>query len=258
MSHSSHSNPVEPPFPGAGSPGPTPLITVLLAGKHTLLLDGLCRLLDEEDDIRVVATLDPSDQAPPVSPESVDVVVLSGDFDHLAEAAATSLRCPDSRARTVFADASDASHRALEALGLGIAAYLPRRATPLELKSAVRAIATHSDRVIISIPRDGLRRIDNQRNNIQIPQLEIEILSMVAAALTNGQIANRLSVSEAVVKRHLRNVFRRLGAVSRLDAVNKAHEARILPAQRSEPAPLRHIPKRSPRRTHGPLVLTER
>ncbi len=48
---------------------------------------------------------------------------------------------------------------------------------------------------------------------------------MVGRAMTNGQIAMRLDVTEATVKRHLRNIFGKLGAVSRIDAVNKAAKA---------------------------------
>jgi ATP/maltotriose-dependent transcriptional regulator MalT len=46
----------------------------------------------------------------------------------------------------------------------------------------------------------------------------------VAQALSNAQIATHLNLTEATVKRHLRNIFVKLGAVSRLDAVNKAEE----------------------------------
>ena len=47
---------------------------------------------------------------------------------------------------------------------------------------------------------------------------------MGGEALSNEQIVSRLSLKEATVKRHLRNVFVKLGAVSRIDAVNKATE----------------------------------
>jgi ATP/maltotriose-dependent transcriptional regulator MalT len=50
------------------------------------------------------------------------------------------------------------------------------------------------------------------------------VLDLVAQALSNAQIASRLHLTEATVKRHLRNIFVKLGAVSRLDAVNKAKE----------------------------------
>jgi DNA-binding CsgD family transcriptional regulator len=57
---------------------------------------------------------------------------------------------------------------------------------------------------------------------------EREVLELVALALSNSQVADRLSLTEATVKRHLRNVFAKLGAVSRIDAVNKAADAGLI------------------------------
>ncbi|MFC7591206.1 LuxR family transcriptional regulator [Nonomuraea antimicrobica] len=50
---------------------------------------------------------------------------------------------------------------------------------------------------------------------------EREVLSLVAEALSNAQVANRMGITEGTVKRHLRNIFGKLGAVSRMDAVIK-------------------------------------
>ncbi|WP_239012680.1 helix-turn-helix transcriptional regulator [Streptomyces sioyaensis] len=50
---------------------------------------------------------------------------------------------------------------------------------------------------------------------------ETEILEHVARALSNRQIASLLAISEGTVKRHLRNIFAKLDARSRMDAVNK-------------------------------------
>ncbi|MDQ0715112.1 DNA-binding NarL/FixJ family response regulator [Streptomyces luteogriseus] len=50
---------------------------------------------------------------------------------------------------------------------------------------------------------------------------ERQILDAVACALTNRQIARKLDISEGTVKRHLYNVFNKLGATSRMDAVLK-------------------------------------
>ena len=44
--------------------------------------------------------------------------------------------------------------------------------------------------------------------------------------MTNAQIARRLDLTEATVKSHLRRIFAKLGAVSRIDAVNKGGRQR--------------------------------
>jgi len=57
---------------------------------------------------------------------------------------------------------------------------------------------------------------------------EREVLTLVADALSNRQVAGRLSITEATVKRHLRNIYGKLDAVSRIDAVNKATAAALI------------------------------
>ncbi|UQX01225.1 LuxR C-terminal-related transcriptional regulator [Streptomyces sp. RerS4] len=51
---------------------------------------------------------------------------------------------------------------------------------------------------------------------------EREILEAVRAGLTNRLIGRRFEISEATVKRHLHNAYRKLGASSRVQALNKA------------------------------------
>ncbi|CAL9534754.1 HTH-type transcriptional regulator MalT [Streptomyces sp. enrichment culture] len=51
---------------------------------------------------------------------------------------------------------------------------------------------------------------------------EREVLEMVAKAMSNSQIARQLGITTATVKRHLNNIYGKLDAVSRIDAVNKA------------------------------------
>lgn len=51
---------------------------------------------------------------------------------------------------------------------------------------------------------------------------EREVIDAVSQAMTNRQIAQQLGISEGTVKRHLSNIFGKLGASSRMDAVRKA------------------------------------
>jgi DNA-binding CsgD family transcriptional regulator len=57
---------------------------------------------------------------------------------------------------------------------------------------------------------------------------ERQVLELAGQALSNAQIGARLYITEGTVKRHLTNIYAKLGAVSRLDAVNKAVAARLI------------------------------
>ena len=57
---------------------------------------------------------------------------------------------------------------------------------------------------------------------------EVEVLSSIASGATNREVAERLSISEKTVGRHLANVYAKLGVSSRTAAVAWAHENKVL------------------------------
>lgn len=54
------------------------------------------------------------------------------------------------------------------------------------------------------------------------------MIRLLAQARSNAEIARELFITEGTVKRHLNNIYRKLGAKSRMDAVQKAIESNIL------------------------------
>jgi len=57
---------------------------------------------------------------------------------------------------------------------------------------------------------------------------ELEILSMVATGLSNKHTANALSLKSETVKWHMKNIFRKLGVSSRVEAIQKARRNRLI------------------------------
>jgi DNA-binding NarL/FixJ family response regulator len=53
---------------------------------------------------------------------------------------------------------------------------------------------------------------------------ELEVLQLIAAGLTNGEIATRLVISQHTVHRHVTNILRKLGVSSRVAATAYAHQ----------------------------------
>jgi DNA-binding NarL/FixJ family response regulator len=107
-----------------------------------------------------------------------------------------------------------------ELLAAGASAYLLKSVTREELISTVRGVRS-DDRLLLSISRKSFEMVSGACPAVLYSR-EIEILELVAKAFSNLQIAHHLQIAEGTVKRHLRNIFTKLGAVSRLDAVNKA------------------------------------
>ena len=67
--------------------------------------------------------------------------------------------------------------------------------------------------------------LDAERRRHPVPRLtprQTDLLRLVAAGHTNTQIARRLGISEATVRTHLENIYRRLQVPSRTAAVTRA------------------------------------
>jgi len=72
--------------------------------------------------------------------------------------------------------------------------------------------------------------VDSQRlAETGITPRELEILGLMAAGLSNREIAERLFVSENTVKTHSSRLFDKLGARRRTQAVQLAKQARLIP-----------------------------
>lgn len=81
-----------------------------------------------------------------------------------------------------------------------------------------------------ALPGSGPFTADEQRmNELGITPRELEILGLIAAGLSNREIAERLFVSENTVKTHSSRLFDKLGAKRRTQAVQLGKEARLIP-----------------------------
>jgi DNA-binding NarL/FixJ family response regulator len=196
---------------------------VIVADDHTMFREALQEVLESHPDIDVVDTAGSADEAVARTarwrPDIVllDVQMPGGD----ATATVRRLREVSAETRVVVLSMHDAPRLVHELLREGVSAYLHKSASREELLSTIGSIRADSSRVIVSVARTSLASGGNGPEE-GLSDREREVLVLVAQALSNAQIATRLKISQGTVKRHLRNVFTKLGAVSRIDAVNKA------------------------------------
>lgn len=120
---------------------------------------------------------------------------------------------------TVFAEQRLIS----ELLRLGASAYLVKNASMQDLLATVRAVARgeEKDNVLVSAPRGSFEGA-GQTAESDLTRREMEILTAVARGMSNKKASEKLHVSESTIKRHLSNVYEKLGVASRGEAVRKA------------------------------------
>ncbi|MER8073227.1 response regulator transcription factor [Streptomyces sp. NPDC094034] len=199
-----------------------PHISVLVAGESALLRDALTELFHTQADICVLGqTTGEHETLCRAAALHPHVIVLEPWADGGAVVRTVrSLRRLDPGSAVLALPARGAlkDRRALEAAG--VHKYLPRDAGWDVLLAAVRSLAPAAVRNAVKRPVPALSRRETQ------------VLRGVATAMTNQQVANSLGITTGTVKRHLHAAFRKLDAVSRLDAVTQAVAAGliILPA----------------------------
>jgi DNA-binding NarL/FixJ family response regulator len=153
-----------------------------------------------------------------------DVVITQIDQDlSKAKGVLSGIRRASPDSRIVVLTMFDNLHY-LQALSrLEIDAYIPKSSSSEELLATVDTLSRQQDgkNVVVSMPRGLLQKLGEEPAGV-LSERETEVLVLAARGLPNRLIAQELSISEATVKRHLANVYAKIGVRSRSEAVRTA------------------------------------
>ncbi|AOS65593.1 response regulator [Actinoalloteichus hymeniacidonis] len=209
----------------------TDTIRILLVDDHTLLREAVRDVLLTEDDFTVVGEAGDGATAVGLAATTKPHVVLLDVEMPRSKPLETVERLLQvaPKARVIVLSMYDDPQLVREMLGLGIAGYLHKSIGQRDLINAIRSAGTGEGQVTVSVSREALALSGaNAEVSGPLSSREIEVLALVSEAMSNRQIAGKLSITEGTVKRHLRNIFAKLGAMSRIDAVNKAVDLALI------------------------------
>lgn len=212
-------------------------ITVVLVDDHMLMREGLREILETQPDIVVVGEAGDSATAIELIAQRqprvvlLDVEIPGGDVTNTV----TELRKRAANTEVIILSMYDGPHLVQRLLALGIRGYLLKSVSRGELVSAIRNACADDGHVTLAVSRRSLAPLPAV--NTSLSPRESDVLALAAQAMSNAQIAARLYLTEATVKRHLSNIFTKLGAVSRIDAVNKAVAASLIAPPREGASP---------------------
>lgn len=207
-------------------------ISVALVDDHALFREGLREILEATPDLVIAGEAgNSSDAVRLVADTRPNVVLLDVEIpgDEVLETVAR-IRALSPCTQIIILSMYDGPHLLTRLLTAGISGYLLKSIHRHELLAAVRGVYEDPGRVVLAVSRTSLAQVEGPSPDV-LTDKEKEILQLAAQALSNLQIARRLGVAEATVKRHMRNIFVKLNAVSRIDAVNKAIAASLIPGQ---------------------------
>jgi DNA-binding NarL/FixJ family response regulator len=221
------------------------MITVLLADDQALVRAGFRALLDAQDDIEVVGEAGDGEKAVRLAVElKPDVVLMDIRMPGVDGLAATKQIATDDRldgVRVVILTTFGLDEYVFEAIRSGASGFLVKDTEPAELIHAVRVVAGGEALLSPNITKRLIeefaaraREPQPSRDLEQLTAREREVMALVAAGLSNDEIAQRLFVSPATAKTHVSRAMVKLGARDRAQLVVFAYESGLVAPGRTE------------------------
>lgn len=216
-------------------------IKVVLVDDEQMIRAGLRLILEAEDDIEVVGEAgDGAEGVTLVRRLDPDVVLMDVQMPVMNGIEATreivALGREES-SRVLILTTFDLDEYVYEGLRAGASGFLLKRTPPEDLVAGIRVVADGDGMIDPSVTH---RLIQTFRERPQaaapadpavlddLTERELEVLVLVSRGLSNGQIAERLFLSEGTVKTHVKRIFAKLALHDRTQAVILAYEVGLV------------------------------
>ncbi len=209
-------------------------IRVLVADDQDLVRAGFCMIIDARDDLEVVGEAGDGDEAVRLAGQHrPDVVLMDVRMPGTNGIDATRrLTEADHPPKVIILTTFDLDEPMYAALRAGASGFLLKDVRPNALAEAIRVVAGGDALLAPTVTRRLLDRFvptlaDAPVRPAELAELtdrELEVLTLVARAASNAEIARRLVVTEATVKTHVSAILRKLNVPDRVHAVVAAYD----------------------------------
>jgi DNA-binding NarL/FixJ family response regulator len=213
-------------------------IRVLICDDQALVRGGFRAILGTQPDIEVVGEAENGAEAVALAERrQPDVILMDVRMPVLDGVEATRrLVAGRSPARILILTTFDLDEYVHAAIRAGASGFLLKDVTPANLLDAIRVVAGGDALLAPSVTRRLLERFaitlpvgDHSSETLaQLTSRETEVLRLLAAGLSNAEIASELVVSEATVKTHISSLLRKLALRDRVQAVILAYESGLV------------------------------
>jgi DNA-binding NarL/FixJ family response regulator len=212
-------------------------INVLIADDQELVRAGFAMIIDSRDDLAVVGEAGDGVAAVALAKQvRPDVVLMDVRMPRMDGIEATrQLAEAGNPARIIMLTTFDLDEPVYAALRAGASGFLLKDIRPDDLAAAVRVVAAGEALLAPTVTRRLLDRFAGElpgglppRKLDPLSEREVEVLTLVARALSNDEIAERLTLSRATVKTHLSAILFKLGLRDRVQAAVLAYECGLV------------------------------
>lgn len=207
------------------------MIRVLLADDHTLVREGLRRLLAAEPDIAIAAEAADGDAALAAArARELDVAIVDLSMPGVSGLELVRrLKAAKPALRVLVVSMHGERQYAARALRAGASGYLTKEAAPEQLVRAIRRVATGG----VHIPEGAAAALLDQtaaseRPHERLSQREFEVFRRLVAGQSPGEVARALHLSVKTVSTHKARILEKMGMRSTAELVRYAVEHRLV------------------------------
>ena len=217
------------------------LIRVVLAEDQAIVRAGFRALLDADSDIEVAGEAETGDRAlEQVRALRPDVVVMDIRMPGLDGLEATERITNDAAltdTRVLVLTTFELDEYVFSALHAGASGFLLKGGEPDDLLQAIRVVASGESLLAPSVTRRLIEAYTSRPETAAHPAIEgldeltareHEVLELVAAGLTNAEIAKTLQLSPLTAKTHVSRILMKLGARDRVQLVVMAYQSHLV------------------------------
>ena len=210
-------------------------LRVVIADDQPLMRAGFKAVLEATGSIQVVAEAGTGEEAVSAATEHAPDVVLMDIRMPVMDGIEATRQLP--RQRVLILTTFGLDDYIIDALRAGASGFLLKDAPTHEVVAAVRAVAAGDAVLSPSVTRQLLDQVGRRlppavprthASEAELTERERQVLSMLAAGMSNSEISRALVLSEATVKTHVSNLLGKLGLRDRVQAVIYAYETGLI------------------------------
>lgn len=197
-------------------------IRVLLADDHSLVREGLRKLLESDENIVIVTEVGDGQGAINVARrEPLDIILMDINMPGTDGILATRVIKREFPATKIVALTIYEDDQVVEMVKAGVSAYVLKDVAGSELIDTIHRVMAGE---VVIHPRVANRllkeinRPEKRKDEVKLTRREMDVLALLVKGDTNKEMADEMFISEKTVKNHLTSIFRKLGVKDRTQA----------------------------------------
>lgn len=203
---------------------------IFLTDDHEILLDGLKKIINDEDDLEVAGSASTvQDTLDQLTRLHVDLLITDynlPDDDGLALVRAVKRKYPE--LKIIVLSMHDEGHLVKEILKEGINGYVLKKDSHNELTDAIYAVKNGKVYLSSDVNTILMKGLHGEGEQKLLTDREREILKLISKEYTNRMIAEELFISERTVETHRKNIFRKTGTNNMVGLIKYAYANNLI------------------------------